>query len=561
MKKLISVTMALCIVITSLFTGMLAMAETTKPTTKGIMAQINGAVEYVTKDVSGFTVDNAVDFLTVINSGKDVSAYKDGFVASVKENLDENHAKLLVTHTEYDSEWNPIVTRVESPAAYGAVILALDALGYNPEAFYGYNLAYSFSQVDLKNNQDNPYYYRVTLQGAEKAKLGKEFIKQICDSFVSTYYTKGFGMDWYGFSCDNTCQFVVAMAPYYNDYKEAVDDALSIIEKYKTDGGYFSNAEYSKSANPDSTALALAAYSAMGNITKAEAVYADLCKFESKTTGVFTFDGDENLYATKDALFGLEVFLKALPVCYDGHKYTSKVVAPTCTEDGYTLYTCSVCGDTYKENVIKATGHNFGVNAPKCSVCSTANPNYKIPTVTGFAVKSKSTSAIRLTWDKATDATEYIIYRYNDTTKKYEKIAQVSNTVSSYKVSKLKAGTIYKFRISAVVDGKEGAKSDYIKATTVPLKGVISSITTPAKKSIKVNLGSAACTGYQIQWSTKKDFSTNYKITTFSASTKTKTIKTAQSKRTYYVRVRAYTKVNGVKVYGKWSTVKSVKTK
>ncbi|MGN1421019.1 MAG: fibronectin type III domain-containing protein [Eubacterium sp.] len=561
MKKIISVTMALCIVISSLFTGMLAMADTTKPTTDTVKAQIKGAVEYVTKDVTEFTVDNAVDFLTVINSGKDVSAYKDGFIDSVKENLDENHAKLLVSHTEYDEEWNPVVTKVESPAAYGAVVLALDALGYNAEAFYGYNIAYSFSQIDLKNNQDNPYYYRLTLQGAEKAKLGKDFTKQICDSFISAYYTKGSGMDWYGFSCDNTSQFVVAMAPYYNDYKDVVDDALALIETYKTEGGYFSNAEYSKTANADSTALALAAYSAMGNITKAEAVYTDLCKFESKTVGVFTYDGDENLYATKDALFGLEAFLGALPICYNGHKYTSKTVAPTCTDEGYTLYTCSVCGDSYKENVIKATGHNFGVNAPKCSVCGIANPDYKIPTVTGFAVKSKSTNAIRLTWDKVANANEYVIYRYNDTAKKYEKIAKVSDTQSSYRVSNLKAGTIYKFRIAAVVDGKEGTKSDYIKAAAVPLKGVISSVTAPAKKSIKVKVASAVCTGYQIQWSTKKDFSTNYKTVTFSASTKTKTIKTAQSKRTYYVRVRTYTKVNGVKVYGKWSSVKSIKTK
>lgn len=599
MKKIISVTMALCIVISSLFTGMFAMAETTKPTTEAVKAQINGAAEYVTNGVTSYTVDNAADFLTVINSGKDVSAYKDGFVASVKANLDENHAKLLASHTEYDDSRNPIITKVESPATYGAVVLALDALGYDAEAFDGYNIVYSFSQVDLKDNKDNPYYYRVTLEGAEKAKLGEDFTKQVCDSLVTNYYTKGSGMDWYGFSCDNTCHFVIAMAPYYNDYKDVVDDALAVIETYKTDSGYFSDTEYLKDANANSTALALAAYSAMGNIEKAEAVYADLCKYESENAGIFTYDGEENPYATKDALFGLETFLNALPKCYDGHKYeavvtaptctedgyttytcsvcgdaykddivkaaghkyTSKVVAPTCSEDGYTIYTCSVCGGSYKENVIKATGHNFGVNAQKCSVCGTANPNYKIPTVTGLAVKSKSTSAIRLTWDRAADVKDYIIYQYNDSLNKYEKIAQVSSTQSSYKVSGLKAGTIYKFRIAALVDGKEGAKSNYIKATTVPLKGVISSITAPAKKSIKVNLSSAVCTGYQIQWSTTKNFSANYKTVTFSASTKKKTIKTAQSKKTYYVRVRTYTKVNGVKVYGKWSTVKSIKTK
>ncbi len=33
-----------------------------------------------------------------------------------------------------------------------------------------------------------------------------------------------------------------------------------------------------------------------------------------------------------------------------GHTYTSEVFAPSYTEGGYTLYTCSVCGDNYKDD-------------------------------------------------------------------------------------------------------------------------------------------------------------------------------------------------------------------
>ena len=40
-----------------------------------------------------------------------------------------------------------------------------------------------------------------------------------------------------------------------------------------------------------------------------------------------------------------------------------------------------------------------------------------------------------------------------------------------------------------------------------------------------------------------------------------KTIKTAQSKKKYYVRVRAYTKAGGEKAYGAWSSVKAVYVK
>ncbi len=41
------------------------------------------------------------------------------------------------------------------------------------------------------------------------------------------------------------------------------------------------------------------------------------------------------------------------------HEYNAVVTAPTCTEAGYTTYTCT-CGDTYKADEVKATDHNFG---------------------------------------------------------------------------------------------------------------------------------------------------------------------------------------------------------
>ena len=39
------------------------------------------------------------------------------------------------------------------------------------------------------------------------------------------------------------------------------------------------------------------------------------------------------------------------------HSYTAVVTAPTCTEKGYTTYTCSKCGDCYKDSYTNALGH------------------------------------------------------------------------------------------------------------------------------------------------------------------------------------------------------------
>ena len=45
--------------------------------------------------------------------------------------------------------------------------------------------------------------------------------------------------------------------------------------------------------------------------------------------------------------------------CASGHTYVSKVVAPTCTAGGYTIYTCSICGESYTGNNTAALGHSY----------------------------------------------------------------------------------------------------------------------------------------------------------------------------------------------------------
>ena len=51
-----------------------------------------------------------------------------------------------------------------------------------------------------------------------------------------------------------------------------------------------------------------------------------------------------------------------------GHSYGASVSAPTCTDKGYTTYTCSVCGDSYVADETAALGHNYNavVTAPDC---------------------------------------------------------------------------------------------------------------------------------------------------------------------------------------------------
>lgn len=49
-----------------------------------------------------------------------------------------------------------------------------------------------------------------------------------------------------------------------------------------------------------------------------------------------------------------------IPLAEHQHQYVPAVTAPTCTEQGYTTYTCR-CGDSYKDNYTESTGHTFGI--------------------------------------------------------------------------------------------------------------------------------------------------------------------------------------------------------
>ncbi|MCD8115580.1 MAG: PT domain-containing protein, partial [Oscillospiraceae bacterium] len=40
-----------------------------------------------------------------------------------------------------------------------------------------------------------------------------------------------------------------------------------------------------------------------------------------------------------------------------GHDYTATITEPTCTDGGYTTYTCSRCGNAYTDNYTDALGH------------------------------------------------------------------------------------------------------------------------------------------------------------------------------------------------------------
>ena len=52
-----------------------------------------------------------------------------------------------------------------------------------------------------------------------------------------------------------------------------------------------------------------------------------------------------------------------------GHNYVANVVAPTCTEGGYTVNACSRCTDSYRSDEIPAIGHADPDGDGRCDLC------------------------------------------------------------------------------------------------------------------------------------------------------------------------------------------------
>ena len=69
----------------------------------------------------------------------------------------------------------------------------------------------------------------------------------------------------------------------------------------------------------------------------------------------------------------------------------------------------------------------------------------------------------------------------------------------------------------------------------------------------------AEVSGYQIVCATDEKFTENVVKTTVSGKSLSKTVTGLKKGKTYYVKVRAYKTVNGKKIYGQYSSVKTQK--
>ena len=187
-------------------------------------------------------------------------------------------------------------------------------------------------------------------------------------------------------------------------------------------------------------------------------------------------------------------------------------------------------------------------------------------------------NTVEIGWDKVKDATGYEVLRYNASTKKYVVISDLDYDKIEdpeekeefknvdfyiYQDTGRISATIYNYKVKAYnkVDNKKVylKESEKLRVVTNPLTPVVTA-TSPAKRTAKLTWTncSTRATGYEVYRATSK-YGT-YKLVKTTTS-KSYTTSSLTSGRTYYFKVRSYRTVDGKKVYGNYSTIKSVKVK
>ena len=183
-----------------------------------------------------------------------------------------------------------------------------------------------------------------------------------------------------------------------------------------------------------------------------------------------------------------------------------------------------------------------------------------IANVTGFKVKSLTSTNVTLQWNKNANASGYEIEQYKSG--KWTNVAKITgNATTSYTVKGLAAGTAgYKFRMRAV---RDGVYSDYTSALSVNTNpygvgGFKCSSKTSTSVTLKWNKGTTA-SGYQLQ-----QYKDGKWVTIYTGTKATNTSYTVKKLKAgtagYRFRIRAYKTYGNTKQYGSWSSEVKVNT-
>ena len=243
----------------------------------------------------------------------------------------------------------------------------------------------------------------------------------------------------------------------------------------------------------------------------------------------------------------------------DGKKY-SKIKTLKASTTAYTN-TSLTAGQKYYYSIASYKNTSTGAVAigPKSSAVNALTiSSSKLSYPSGFAVKEVATDAIKLVWNKSSNASGYYIYRSIDNTN-FSRIKALPSSSTSYTDIALYLDTTYYYKIVSYVNanGSIGlsAKSPAVNAKTTSTSVSFTSKTSTST-TITLNWDYPSATGYQIY---RLDINTGKYVKIASTSAKSYTDKNLSSDRYYNYKVRAYLVSGGITTYSPYNSV-SVRT-
>jgi hypothetical protein len=259
---------------------------------------------------------------------------------------------------------------------------------------------------------------------------------------------------------------------------------------------------------------------------------AYLYNSEMSELASYSFAGSSTSYTQGNMYVETGIYyIKITGYCYSNVTYKLKINQHT---------------HSYKNVVTKATTSKNGKIVKTCSCGAT-----KGKTVIYYP-KTISLSSTKYTYD-GTVKKPSVTVKGSDG----KKISS-SNYTLKYSSDRKNVG---KYKVTIVFKGNY---SGSISKTFVinPAETSISKLTAQSKGfTVTWKKKTTQITGYQLQYSTSKNFS-GVTTKTITKNTTTKAaFKGLKEKKTYYVRIRTYKTVSGTKYYSAWSTAKTVTTK
>lgn len=331
-----SIILTVCMILSSTL-SVLAAPNAATPTLETVQTESQKSAAYLIQQADYSAMSNVSTFkdqsrslLLSIRSGYDCSANIKAYLEAVT-NIMNADGTLNMAKNEYAPDSKDYYS------SYAYLLLVLAVAGKDATNFNNNNIVALFNDMlnaasesdfiynDTNPNALNPYHLGIvnlTIESYSNEMKDYSAISEKIKKALKAISTEK-GINYWGYNLDNNAH---VYSYFYNMYtsdseiKNLIDTALTYTTNayYDSVNGTFNYPDYNDPAktnpNENSAALAAALYSTYNNNELSAIAFNTLTSLyqSSKTSGAYTFYGEDSIFTTYDALYGLVTYQRSL---------------------------------------------------------------------------------------------------------------------------------------------------------------------------------------------------------------------------------------------------------